>query len=185
MKLRALIGAAVAVFALATDAVTWDSGPIYLPNGKIAKKGEVVGWAFTEWVTRVHNITMGYELIHGGIQPGVGSVRGADGKLINFLLLKGECDEDGVVQLGDGGTHPDHGSGYARVYYICKYDGYEYYIAANGTCTTASAQPVYNTTGLAGGSRAKWTRGYELPREKRGFMLIISSILSAWLSVRM
>lgn len=162
------------------NAFVWSSGQITLPNGKIAKKGQVRGYAFEAGNNSLIYSVSFYSKIVNGNLPTVnhGEVMVYDSSLrrytdVSYWYYHGESDDDGRIILGKQEDHYSYPH-YAQVYYFCDYKGYEYFIAVKDAYYYQSeyydpyAKPnVYNN--LAVGKT--WQRGRQLP--KKGFVLFI------------
>lgn len=175
----AAVGMVILAFGYAetSSAAVWRSGEITLPDGTAAGVGDVVGWVFESYRPEVLEINNFYEQIHNGLEPGVGSSRTEKGYLTDYFIERVESDANGVVTVGSGEMKPEWGANmWAKVIYICEYDGYEYIKSVNASCEPVAAYPVYNNDYLASRAGSPWRQGYALsaiPEPTAGVLLLV------------
>ena len=170
----------VALLAISVrgSAVTWTSGTIYLPNGQKAAAGDVTGYLFSTTNPNYIHKALFYDLIHEGITTKtVYTTVESGGRThdVGAFVTSGVSDSKGQINLTEKGlvTGGEYNNQWAKVYYICIQDGYEYYMAINGDHYETSP---YNLRYQDLASYGTWKRGYEVPEstpEPTSSMLVL------------
>lgn len=165
-----LIAASVSGAALGwSDPVYWTSGTITMPDGSVAGAGDVVMYAFINLTP--HNLESLdlYSFLHG---EGLESAANRYG----VYFKSAESNASGSARVTTG---LECSSGYenewAKVLFVCEYDGHEYYKQFYGNHYATAAWPEYTNTNMA--TRAgDWIQGVELqniPEPSSALLIVI------------
>lgn len=162
-----LLFAALISFCAHSSSVTWTSGTIYLPNGQKAGEGDVVGYLFSTADPNYIHLASFYDLIHEGIDTKTVFTNVYDERLgreheVGAFVTTGVSDKNGQINLTEVGlvTGGEYNNQWAKVYYICIQDGYEYYKEINGDHYETSPEHLLYQN-LA--SYGTWKQGYTVP----------------------
>lgn len=166
-QLIMLLVAAPLSFYTHASSVTWTSGTIYLPNGQKAGEGDVVGYLFSTADRNYIHLASFYDLIHEGIDTKTVFTKVYDERLgrereVGAFVTTGMSDRNGQIDLTEVGlvTGGEYNNQWAKVYYICIQDGYEYYKEINGDHYETSPEHLLYQN-LA--SYGTWKQGYAVP----------------------
>jgi len=125
--------------------VTWTSGRIVLPDGTYAQVGDVQGYAFITTRSEILLASL-YDMIHDGISGSVGDtyvVSSGYRFKIDFFIERGTSDANGEINLDASGLDAvgPYNNQWAKVYYTCIHDGYEYYMEIDGNHYQTASVP--------------------------------------------
>ena len=164
--------------------VSWSSGTLVLPDGNVAKTGDVRGWA---WVQNRIPTTSETSGVSDSLATYLYATLLADDEIRNMaiggLLVRdngnkgvyaGKSNSSGIVSI-DGGQVMSNGyANYtADILWVCEYDGYEYYMGSHGIHYSTAAWPQLENTNLAAGG--EWIRGEAIPEPHSVMLLLLGS----------
>lgn len=181
-KFNLIVTASIFVLSVNASVVTWTSGRIVLPDGSYAEAGDVHGYAFISIRPEILLATSFYDMIHEGItQSGGSTSRAIDGFSVDYFIEQGVSDANGEIRLSADGLNSvgKYNNQWARVYYTCIQDGYEYYMTINGNHYETASSPNMKYENLA--SYGTWQQGYAVPEPTTACLSLIGV---CWLSLR-
>lgn len=164
-KMLLLFAALSLTFCSSAATVTWTSGQIILPNGKVAGAGDVMGYVLYTTDDFVHKVSY-YDKIHAGTTKKTGEALVPYNNTytdVSFFIGQGTSDANGQINVEATGLktsndpNNERNNQWAKVYYVCIQDGYEYYKEINGS-HYATGPSYMNYENLA--SQGVWKRGY-------------------------
>jgi len=173
-RIALILFTTVVSLCVRASTVTWTSGTIVLPNGNVAKAGEVTGYMFSAAEQEIL-LTSWYDVIHAGITKPIASTYYYDHgqRIIDAFVEIGISDAEGQINLTESGltTVGQYNNQWAKTYYICIQDGYEYYMEVAGNhYETASPQNMrYQNLAQYG----TWQQGYAVPEPTSTLLILL------------
>jgi len=155
--------------------VTWTSGRIVLPDGTYAQAGDVQGYAFITTRPEILLASL-YDMIHEGISGDSGNayvVSSGYRFRIDFFIERGTSDANGEINLDASGLDAvgPYNNQWAKVYYTCIHDGYEYYMEIDGNHYQTASVPDMKYQNLA--SYGTWQQGYAVPEPTAAPLMLV------------
>ena len=159
-KLPLLVAAVFGIVTSQASVVTWTSGRIVLPDGTYAQAGDVCGYAFVSIRSEILQASSFYDMIHNGITQDYGYASIGGKSKIDYSIVQGQSDKNGEIDLTAKSltTVGQYNNQWAKVYYTCIQDGYEYYMAINANHYETASSPNMLYENLA--SYGTWQQGY-------------------------